>query len=98
MEAVVPDEKLSLAIGRKGQNVRLAAQLAQWKLDIISESKFRRMEEEAIAALSLIDGVTDTLGESMYRQGFRALEEPARPASKSSPRSSGSATPRPLSA
>ncbi len=75
MELVVPDEKLSLAIGRKGQNVRLAAQLTQWKLDIISESKFRQMEEEAIAALSLIDGVTDTLAKSMYRQGFRALEE-----------------------
>jgi N utilization substance protein A len=75
MELVVPDEKLSLAIGRKGQNVRLAAQLTQWKLDIISESKFRQMEEEAITALSLIDGVTDTLAKAMYRQGFRALEE-----------------------
>ena len=50
MELVVPDEKLSLAIGRKGQNVRLAAQLTGWKLDIISESKFKQMEEEAIAA------------------------------------------------
>ena len=39
MELVVPDEKLSLAIGRKGQNVRLAAQLTGWKLDIISESQ-----------------------------------------------------------
>ena len=48
MELVVPDEKLSLAIGRKGQNVRLAAQLTGWKLDIISESKFKQMEEEAI--------------------------------------------------
>ena len=50
MELVVPDEKLSLAIGRKGQNVRLAAQLTGWKLDIISESKFKQMEEEAITA------------------------------------------------
>ena len=50
MELVVPDEKLSLAIGRKGQNVRLAAQLTGWKLDIISETKFKQMEEEAIAA------------------------------------------------
>ena len=39
MELVVPDEKLSLAIGRKGQNVRLASQLTGWKLDIISESQ-----------------------------------------------------------
>jgi transcription termination/antitermination protein NusA len=75
MELVVPDEKLSLAIGRKGQNVRLAAQLTQWRLDIISESKFRQMEEEAISGLSRMDGVTDALAKAMYRQGFRALEE-----------------------
>jgi N utilization substance protein A len=75
MELVVPDEKLSLAIGRKGQNVRLAAQLTGWKLDIISESKFKQMEEEAIAALQQIDGVNETIARSMYRMGFRALEE-----------------------
>jgi N utilization substance protein A len=75
MELVVPDEKLSLAIGRKGQNVRLAAQLTNWKLDIISETKFKQMEEEAISALQQIDGVTETIAKSMYRLGFRALEE-----------------------
>src|ERR1700730_8986840 len=75
MELVVPDEKLSLAIGRKGQNVRLAAQLTGWKLDIISESKFKQMEEEAISALQQIEGVNDTVARSMYRLGFRALEE-----------------------
>ena len=77
MELVVPDEKLSLAIGRKGQNVRLAAQLTGWKLDIISESKFKQMEEESISALSLIDGVDDNIAKAMYRLGFRALEEVA---------------------
>jgi N utilization substance protein A len=77
MELVVPDEKLSLAIGRKGQNVRLAAQLTGWKLDIISESKFKQMEEESITALSLIDGVDDNIAKAMYRLGFRALEEVA---------------------
>src|SRR5512143_2430411 len=75
MELVVPDEKLSLAIGRKGQNVRLAAQLTDWKLDIISETKFKQMEEEAISALQQIDVVTETIAKSMYRLGFRALEE-----------------------
>jgi N utilization substance protein A len=75
MELVVPDEKLSLAIGRKGQNVRLAAQLTGWKLDIISEQKFKQMEEEAISALQEIEGVSDAIARSMYRLGFRALEE-----------------------
>ncbi len=80
MELVVPDEKLSLAIGRKGQNVRLASQLTAWKLDIISESKFKQMEEEALAALREIDGIDDELAKQMYRLGFRALEEIAEAA------------------
>jgi N utilization substance protein A len=75
MELVVPDEKLSLAIGRKGQNVRLASQLTGWKLDIISESKFKQMEEEALAAFRQMDGISEDLARSMYRLGFRALEE-----------------------
>nr|MBK7066071.1 transcription termination/antitermination protein NusA [Deltaproteobacteria bacterium] len=77
MELVVPDEKLSLAIGRKGQNVRLASQLTGWKLDIISESKFKQMEEESINALSLIPGVTPSIAQTMYKLGFRSLEEVA---------------------
>ncbi len=77
MELVVPDEKLSLAIGRKGQNVRLAWHLTGWKLDIISESKFKQMEEEAIAQLGRIDGITEQVARNMYRMGFRALEEVA---------------------
>jgi N utilization substance protein A len=75
MELVVPDEKLSLAIGRKGQNVRLASQLTGWKLDIISETKFKQMEEESLVALCEIEGVDEELARSMYRLGFRALEE-----------------------
>lgn len=75
MELVVPDEKLSLAIGRKGQNVRLASQLTGWKLDIISESKFKLMEEEALAAFRQMDGISEDLARAMYRLGFRALEE-----------------------
>jgi N utilization substance protein A len=77
MELVVPDEKLSLAIGRKGQNVRLAAQLTGWKLDIISESKFKQIESEALGALREIEGVDEELARAFYRLGFRALEEVA---------------------
>jgi len=77
MELVVPDEKLSLAIGRKGQNVRLAAALTKWKLDIISEAKFKQIEEEAMSALQQIDGITEETAKSMYRLGFRSIEEVA---------------------
>jgi N utilization substance protein A len=57
--------------------VRLAAKLTGWKLDIISESKFRTMEEEAVAGLQRIDGVSDAVAKSMYRLGFRSVEEVA---------------------
>ena len=77
MELVVPDEKLSLAIGRKGQNVRLASQLTGWKLDIISDSKFKQMENESLDAFRQSEGLTDDVANGLYRLGFRALEEVA---------------------
>jgi N utilization substance protein A len=75
MELVVPDEKLSLAIGRKGQNVRLASQLTGWRLDIVSESKFRQMEDEAMTQLAEIDGMDEELAKNLFGLGFRALDE-----------------------
>jgi len=45
--AIVPDNQLSLAIGKEGQNVRLAAKLTGWKIDILSESQYsQRLQEE----------------------------------------------------
>ncbi|MGD8861240.1 MAG: transcription termination factor NusA [Myxococcales bacterium] len=77
MELVVPDDKLSLAIGRRGQNVRLASQLTGWRLDVIGESKFRVMEEEAIAALASIEDLDREEALALYKQGFRSLDEVA---------------------
>jgi N utilization substance protein A len=74
MELVVPDAKLSLAIGRRGQNVRLASQLSGWRLDIVSESRFQQIEEEAMAALSRLS-TNEELSRSLYRMGFRSLDE-----------------------
>ena len=45
-QVIVPDDQLSLAIGKAGQNARLAAKLTNWKIDIKSESQFRKMIEE----------------------------------------------------
>src|SRR5690606_28847151 len=64
MELVVPDAKLSLAIGRRGQNVRLASQLTGWKLDIISESRFRQMEEQALSELGRIRSADEEMVKS----------------------------------
>jgi N utilization substance protein A len=77
MELVVPDSKLSLAIGRRGQNVRLASQLAGWRLDIVSESRFKQLEDEAINALARIAWETEDLPRSLYKMGFRNLDEVA---------------------
>jgi N utilization substance protein A len=77
MELVVPDAKLSLAIGRRGQNVRLASQLTGWRLDIISESRFKQIEEEAMRALARVPIVDESLAKSLYRMGFRTLDEVA---------------------
>ena len=46
-QVIVPDEQLSLAIGKAGQNARLAAKLTNWKIDIKSETQFRKMFEES---------------------------------------------------
>jgi N utilization substance protein A len=75
MELIVPDEKLSLAIGRKGQNVRLASSLTGWHLDIISETVFRKMEEETIQFFCGIGEVDETLAKTMYKLGFRSIED-----------------------
>ncbi|HJL20381.1 MAG TPA: transcription termination factor NusA [Sandaracinaceae bacterium LLY-WYZ-13_1] len=77
MELVVPDAKLSLAIGRRGQNVRLASQLTGWKLDIVSETRFRQMEDAALEELARIASADEEMVKSFYKMGFRSLDEVA---------------------
>lgn len=77
MELVVPDAKLSLAIGRRGQNVRLASHLTEWRLDIVSESRFKQLEEQALEMFSRIPGADENFARALYKQGFRGLDEVA---------------------
>ncbi len=70
MEIMVEDDQLSLAIGRKGQNVRLAAQLTGWRLDIISKTKLQKRTAEAIFNLQHIEGVNETMAQGIYQAGF----------------------------
>ncbi len=74
MEVIVPDAQLSLAIGRKGQNVRLAAKLTGWKLDIVSESALGARTSEAIFNLKLIHGMSDTMAQNIYQSGFSSFQ------------------------
>lgn len=70
MEIMVEDNQLSLAIGKRGQNVRLAAILTGWKLDIISKTKLQKRTADAIFNLKHIDGVTETMAQAIYQTGF----------------------------
>lgn len=77
MELIVPDDMLSLAIGRRGQNVRLAAQLTGWKIDMHSETKIQEMNDHARAELALIAGLSEDNRELLVRYGFRSIESVA---------------------
>jgi N utilization substance protein A len=75
MELVVPDDKLSLAIGKKGQNVRLASRLTGWRIDIYSESKLRQMERRSLAEMAAIPGVGDAVASALFQMGWRNLRD-----------------------
>jgi transcription termination/antitermination protein NusA len=79
MEIIVPDDQLSLAIGRRGQNVRLASQLTGWKLDINSESRVKEMREFATVSFTAI-GIPEQYQEMLYAHGFRKAQDIANAA------------------
>ncbi len=72
---VVPDDQLSLAIGRQGQNVRLASKLLGWNIDVKSESRYTKLEEEDFISLLNIDGVDEDMADILYDGGFRAASD-----------------------
>ena len=79
IEVVVPDDQLSLAIGRRGQNVRLASQLAGWTIDIMTEAEeSERRQEEFVSASKMFSealDVDETLAQLLAAEGFSDLEE-----------------------
>ncbi len=75
MDVIVPDDQLSLAIGRKGQNVRLAVQLTGWKIDIKSEARMRELAEWLSEACSVVEGCGDVEAEALLQQGVTSLED-----------------------
>src|SRR5437667_141088 len=81
IEVVVPDDQLSLAIGRRGQNVRLASQLTGWDIDILTEAEEseRRTEEFRTRSQMFIDAldIDDMIAHLLVTEGFSSLEEVA---------------------
>ena len=81
IEVVVPDEQLSLAIGRRGQNVRLASQLTGWDIDILTEEEeSARRQKEFVERSNLFMeslDVDEMVGQVLASEGFTSIEEVA---------------------
>lgn len=75
MEVIVPDESLSVAIGKKGQNVRLASKLTGWRLDVKSESKYSKALKAGYESLVSLPGISISLADTLYEKGFYSAEE-----------------------
>lgn len=70
MEVIVPDDQTSLAIGKKGQNVRLAVKVTGWKIDIKSKSEAEGDFEKAFEQLTQISGVGETTAKTLFNEGY----------------------------
>ena len=75
MEMVVADDQLSLAIGKKGQNVRLASKLTGWKIDIKSESRMEKISNEILERFKDLPHIGDVHSHILYNEGFRSIKE-----------------------
>jgi N utilization substance protein A len=75
MEVIVPDEFLSIAIGKKGQNVRLASKLTGWHLDVKSESIYNQTMQSGYNSLMALPGVGISLADALYEKGYYSAEE-----------------------
>jgi N utilization substance protein A len=78
MTVVVPDDQLSLAIGRRGQNVRLASKISGWNLDVVSETEYNKDLKESYTALLSLDGVGEATATHLYQESFRSVEDVAK--------------------
>ncbi len=75
MEVIVDDDQLSLAIGRRGQNVRLASQLTQWRIDIKTESQVKKEQQEVVSLLMTLPNIGEVTANLLYSEGFHTLED-----------------------
>ena len=74
MEVIVADEMLSLAIGRRGQNVRLASKLAGWRIDVKSETKYSEALRDGYRSLLDVVGVVDVGADTLFQAGYGSAE------------------------
>ncbi|MFZ5587208.1 MAG: transcription termination factor NusA [Thermodesulfobacteriota bacterium] len=74
MEVIVADEMLSLAIGRRGQNVRLASKLTGWKIDVKSETKYSEALRDGYRSLLDVAGVGDVGADTLFQAGYGSAD------------------------
>ncbi len=74
MEVIVADDMLSLAIGRRGQNVRLASKLSGWKIDVKSESKYGEALRDGYRSLLDVVGVGEIRADELFQAGYGSAE------------------------
>jgi N utilization substance protein A len=80
MEVIVPDDHLSVAIGKRGQNVRLASRLTGWGIDVKSESQYSHDMRAGYESLMAVSGISAEMADILYENGFYSLEELAHAA------------------
>ena len=78
MEVIVPDEFLSVAIGKKGQNVRLASRLTGWHLEVTSETRYSKSMQDGYDSLIALPGVGISMADALYEKGFYSSGELSR--------------------
>ncbi len=72
---LVQEDQLSLAIGRRGQNVRLASKLCGWDIEIMTGSELEEQIERAVAGFSQIEGITEELAQALVEQGYLSYDD-----------------------
>ncbi|MFP4452962.1 MAG: transcription termination factor NusA [Desulfobacterales bacterium] len=75
MEVVVPDDSLSIAIGKQGQNVRLASRLTGWHLDVISETRYDEGLQSGFQSLMNLAGMEESLANLLFGKGYFSAED-----------------------
>jgi N utilization substance protein A len=75
MEVIVPDEFLSIAIGKRGLNVRLASKLTGWHLDVLSEQRYTEALKDGYDSLVQLPGVGTSLADALHEAGYFSVNE-----------------------
>lgn len=78
LEIIVPDDQLSLAIGKQGQNVRLAGKLLGWKIDVKTETRYANLANPAYCNILTLDGMTENIADKLFANNIDSIDKIAQ--------------------